>query len=279
MPQTNTANKRIRRFTLVQRIFHALLMVAFLTQGATGLARMYMLTPWGRWLGGLFGGYDAALRVHVVVGIFMIIAFFVHLAYMLFKIDWRRLPASLIGPDSLLPRPKDLVDFFRHIGWFLGFKKLPEFDRWGYWEKFDYWAVFWGMVILGITGLMMAFPFIASRNMPGWGLNVALWIHRIEGLLAMAHIFLVHFFVAHLRRHNFPMDRAMFAGSTDFDAVRHEKPAWYQRLKADGQLEQMLVADSAPAQRIVHYLFGYAVVAVGLFLLIGALANSGRVAW
>ena len=274
-----TTKKRIKRFSPLQRIFHLLLMLSFLIQGATGLARMYIETSWGKSLSLLFGGYEAAKTVHITIGIFMLCGLAIHIVYLLFKIDWRNFPASLFGPDSLLPRGKDVKDFFHHIGWFLGIKAAPRFDRWGYWEKFDYWAVFWGMIILGGTGLLLAFPLAASRVMPGWGLNVALWIHRIEALLAMAHLFIIHFFIAHLRRHNFPMDRAMFEGSADLEAVLHEKPAWIERLKNSSKLDNVLVADAMPAQRFIYYVFGYAAVAVGLFLLIGALMNISYISW
>ena len=68
---------------------------------------------------------------------FMLCGLAVHALYMLYKINWRKFPASLYGPDSLLPRPTDIKQFFQHIGWFLGFGKPPDFDRWGYLEKFD----------------------------------------------------------------------------------------------------------------------------------------------
>jgi hypothetical protein len=194
-------------------------------------------------------------------------------------IDWKGFPGSLFEPDSLVPRPKDLKDFFHHIGWFMGLKKAPQFDRWGYWEKFDYWAVFWGMVIMGTTGLLLAYPLLASKYMPGWGLNVAFWIHRIEALLAMAHLFIIHFFIAHLRRHNFPMDRAMFEGSVSLDATRHEKPAWVSRLQQEGDLEGALVTEAGVPRKIIFYLFGYSAVAFGLFLLIGAISNIAYISW
>ena len=274
-----TIKNRIKRFTLPQRLFHLLLMLSFLIQGATGLSRLYFPTPWARWLSGLFGGYESTLLVHIYVGIFMICAFLIHALYLIFKINWSAFPGSLFGPDSLLPRAKDIKDFFQHIGWFIGVTKAPRFDRWGYWEKFDYWAVFWGMVILGGTGLVLAYPLISTRFMPGWGLNIALWVHRIEALLALAHIFMIHFFIAHLRHHNFPMDRAIFEGSAKLSAVRHEKPAWINRLEEGGELEGVLVAEALPAQRIVYYMVGYIAVAAGLFLLIGALVNSPFISW
>lgn len=270
---------RIKRFTPVQRLFHLLLILTFLTQGSTGLARMYIETAWGKWLAWVFGGYEACLTIHKFVGIFMICCFVLNGFYLLFKVNWRELTVTLFGPDSLLPRPKDIKDFFQHIGWFLGAARAPQFDRWGYWEKFDYWAVFWGMFIMGGTGLLLAYPFAASRLMPGWGLNAAFWIHRIEAIMAMAHVFIIHFFIAHLRRHNFPMDRAMFEGSVDLDATRHERPAWIARLERAGKLESILVTEAKPCRRIVFFLLGYAALAFGVFLLVGGIVYSPYITW
>jgi thiosulfate reductase cytochrome b subunit len=260
-------------------MFHLGLMACFLVQSVSGLGRMFMHTAFGRGLCWVFGGYDAARTVHVAVGVFMLCGFALHLLYVLAKINWKGFPGSLFGPDSLLPHPRDLLQALQHTAWFLGLRRQPpEFDRWGYWEKFDYWAVFWGMTIIGITGLAMAYPLASTRAMPGWGLNLAFWVHRIEAVLAMAHIFVIHFFIGHLRPHNFPMDRAIFEGSADLEATRHERPAWIARLAADGKLEGALVAESAPGLKTLYYLIGYTAVVVGVFLLIGALANSGRIA-
>lgn len=273
------ANQRIKRFTPVQQLFHVLLMVSFLIQSATGLARMYIETKWGQQLAYLFGGYEAARTIHIYVGILMLAGFLIHIVYLLAKINWQRLSADLSGPDSLLPRFVDINHFFQHVGWFVGLRKQPDFDRWGYWEKFDYWAVFWGMVVIGITGLMLAFPLATSRAFPGWTLNVAFWVHRIEALLAIGHVFIIHFFIGHLRKMNFPMDRAMFEGSADFAHVRHERPAWIRRLEKANLLDGMLTTEAASGRRMVSYLFGYIGLAAGIYLLVGALANARLITW
>jgi cytochrome b subunit of formate dehydrogenase len=270
---------RIRRFTPVQQGFHLLLILAFLAQGATGLARLYIETAWGKRLAWVLGGYDVCLSIHKYVGILMICLFLAHVAYVLSRVDWKRFPASVTGPDSLVPRAKDLKDFFLHVGWFLNVTRPPEFDRWGYWEKFDYWAVFWGIPLLGVTGLLLAYPMTASRIMPGWGLNVALWIHRIEAILAMCHVFIIHFFIAHLRRHNFPMDRTMFEGSADLTATRHERPAWVARLQQAGTLDSLLVPEATEGFRAASYVLGYLFIAVAIYLLIGGLVNSPYITW
>lgn len=271
--------RRVKRFSAAQRLFHFFLMLFFLTQAATGFSRMYIETHWGRSLASFFGGYQWALTIHKWVGIFMLFLFVVHLLYVLNKVDWRRFPLSLQGPDSLLPRWLDLRQAIQHVGWFFARSTPPRFDRWGYWEKFDYWAVSWGMIILGGTGLILAYSLHSTRFLPGWTLNVAFWIHRIEAILAIAHVFIIHFFIAHLRRHSFPMDRAMFEGTVSLDAARQEKPAWIARLEQNGELEAVLVTKTNRHVRLLSYLIGFAAVGVGLFLLIGGLLNSPFITW
>ena len=273
-PQT-----RIRRFSPLQRLFHLFLMLTFLTQASTGLARMFIETRWGKNLAGLFGGYETCRTIHIYVGIFMLCGFALHAAYVISRIKWREFPRSLFGPDSLLLQLKDLKEFLLHVGWFLNVTRGPEFDRWGYWEKFDYWAVFWGIPVLGITGLLLAYPLSASQIMPGWMLNIAFWIHRIEAILAMCHVFIIHFFIGHLRPHSFPMDQAMFAGSVDVDDARHERPMWIARLERAGTLQSALVPAPSAAGRAVFYVFGYLAMATGVFLLIGGLVNAPFITW
>ncbi len=240
---------------------------------------MFIETPYGRGLSFVFGGYNMARVVHIYVGIFMLIGFLVHAVYLMFKVDWRRFPRSLFSSDSIVPHPADVKGFFSHMQWMFGRKPFPEFDRWGFWEKFDYWAVFWGMVIIGGTGLIMAFPLYVTRYIPGWFLNVAFWIHRIEAILAMAHVFIIHFFIAHLRRHNFPMDRAMFEGSVSLETARHERPAWVNRLQREGRLEALMVEDAHPLRRTFYYMIGYTALLIGLFLLFGGIFSSPYITW
>ena len=269
----------IKRFTLAQRLFHLVLMLCFVTQAVTGLARMYITTDWGKFLASLFGGYYGTLNIHWWVGLFMLAAFCVHIAYLFRRVDWKRLPGSIYGPDSILPRPEDASQAVQHIGWLLGLSKYPRIDRWTYLEKFDYWAVFWGICILGSTGVILYNPVFSSQYMPGWILNVLLWVHRIEALLAMGHVFIIHFFIAHLRRNNFPMDMAMFDGSVDLAKLRLERPAWVARMKQSGVLKRQIASEVTMEKRVLFYILGYAVMAIGVFLLIGGLVNSTALVW
>lgn len=276
---TSPGKMRLKRFTVVQRLFHLGLMLAFVIQATTGLARLYAQTSWGKGLTSLLGGPDQVLGIHKVVGVLLITLFAGHVLYALTRIKWTQFPARLFQPDSLIPQPADIGQFIRHTLWLAGLAPPPQFDRWTYWEKFDYWAVFWGMVIIGGSGVILYDPVATSRIMPGWSINLALWVHRIEAILAMGHVFIIHFFIAHFRRHSFPMDTVIFEGSMDLDEARHERPAWVARLEASGTIAQETVSAAAWPWRIVYYGFGLTVVAFCLYLLISGLVNAGHLTW
>ncbi|MEA3274322.1 MAG: cytochrome b/b6 domain-containing protein [Pseudomonadota bacterium] len=266
--------ENVRRFTPTQMLFHLGLVITFMLLSVTGLAWMFIETDWGKMLAAPFGGYTGVLEVHKITGLVLLAGFAAHILYSIWNIDWRHFPKSLLGPDTLVFQWRDVKDFFRHLGWILGLVKGPEFDRWSWWEKFDYWAVWWGLIIVGVTGLMLYNPVLSSEYMPGWLLNLALWVHRIEAVLAMVHIFTIHFFVEHWRPRCFPYSATMFEGSKDIDHLREEHPAWIARLEAEGRLDDLLVPPAPVPMRILYFGVGYALIGLGVFLLVFGLLNA-----
>ncbi len=267
--------KRLKRFTVTHRLWHLLLIILFMTLGLTGLAWMYIETAWGQLLAAPFGGYQGALDWHRIAGLFFLAGFAFHLIYLLARIDWKRFPRSLLGPDTLVFQWVDIKGFFQHFLWIFGLAKAPRFDRWSWWEKFDYWAVWWGLVIVGITGLMLYNPVLSSDYIPGWLLNIALWVHRIEAVLAMGHVFTVHFYVENFRPTALPFNASMFDGTISLEDAREEHPEWVARLEKEGRLDKLMVPEPPVPLRILYFLGGYAIIALGLFLLIFALLNFG----
>ncbi|MDX9785548.1 MAG: cytochrome b/b6 domain-containing protein [Desulfobacterales bacterium] len=265
---------RIKRFNSLERCFHFFLIVTFLIQTATGFSRVFVSTHWGERLIAFWGGYKAATTLHIWVGMVMIIGFVIHTFYILARIRWRNFSESVFGPDSLMPNLNDARNITQQVLYFFGLRPPPRFDRWTYWEKFDYWAVYWGMPLLAITGLMTAYPLMTSQVFPGWFLNIAALLHRAEAVLAVSYIFIVHFFIGHLRPFSFPMNEAMFSGSVPLEELQEEKPVWVARLENDGQLQQL--RSNVPARwfRIAYFMFGYAALCVGIYLLVNGIIYS-----
>ena len=270
---------RIVRFNIFDRLFHVFIMVTFLIQAVTGMGRLLYTTNFGKTVVGLFGGYGGATRVHNNVGILMIIGFVIHIVYVLAKVEWKTWHKSLFDADSLMPRPADVVHLGQKIRWFFGLGPPPAFDRWTYWEKFDYWAVFWGLPLLAVTGLPLMYPIAASSIMPGWVLNVLVLLHRAEALLAMLYIFIIHFTIGHLRRGMFPMNECMFAGSVELEKEREEKPLWIARLEEEGRLEEAVVPGPPYWYRVMYFIFGYTALAIGLYLLFTIIIYRNYIEW
>ena len=179
----------------------------------------------------------------------------------------------LRGPNSILFTKTDLVQFFQSLKWFIGKGERPRYGRWTYWEKFDYFAVFWGVFVIGLTGLILWFPVFFTRFMPGWFVNVATIIHSDEALLAVGFIFTIHFFNTHFRPDKFPMDPVIFTGRVPVKELEYDKPAEYEAMKASGELEERMVEPATEGAEKGFRIFGFMMLAIGL-LLIAAIVYS-----
>ena len=269
-----TPKSRIKRFSITDRLFHLFLMLTFTVQAATGFSRLFITTVWGKKLSYVFGGYETALTIHTWAGALMIVGIVVHTIYLLTRIKWGNFVKSIFGPDSLVPNLYDVKHLWQRTLWIFGLGAPPRLNRWTYWEKFDYWAVYWGLPLLAITGLMLMYPFLTSRVLPGWSLNIAALLHKAEAILAISYIFIVHFFIGHLRPSSFPMNEGMFSGSVPLEEAMEEKPAWIERLKEEGKLEILETSPPATWYRVIYYVFGYSVLISGIYLIINAIIYS-----
>jgi cytochrome b subunit of formate dehydrogenase len=167
----------------------------------------------------------------------------------------------------MIPTWQDCKDFVAHQKWFFGKGPKPQFDRWTYWEKFDYFAVFWGVFAIGVSGLVMWFPQFFSLFLPGWVINIALIVHSDEALLAAGFIFTIHFFNTHFRLEKFPMDTVIFSGRVSKTELLHERRRWYDRLLAAGRLSDMRATGDWEHWKTIARSFGYLFFGAGLVLL------------
>jgi cytochrome b subunit of formate dehydrogenase len=212
------AGQTFRRFSPFDRILHFMLISSFMILVLTGLPLAFPTAPWAARLMEFFGGYPTRGIIHRIFACILIAGFTALIAYILYFLFMKKIPGRpgfrerLFGPDSLFPRIRDVRDLLAMLKWFVDRGPRPEFDRWSYWEKFDFFAVFWGMVIIGTSGLIRWFPVFFTRFLPGWIVNVAVILHSDEALLALGFIFTVHFFNNHLRPRNFPLNTVIFTG-------------------------------------------------------------------
>ncbi len=262
------------RFEPIHRTLHVMVIVSFLGLALTGLPLKYGHQEWGKTLAGVMGGFDATSVLHRICAVVTVFYAAAHLSWLVKKIvqlreqgvAWRRL---LFGPDSPVPNLRDFVDLYRMARWFVGLGEKPVFERWTYWEKFDYWAVFWGVIIIGTAGLILWFPNLFTLVLPGWVLNVAKIIHSEEALLATGFVFAIHFFNTHLRADKFPLDMAILTGLVTEAELREERPEFLRRIEQEGKLDRL--AATAPSQRRLWLIAmgGFVALAIGLGLLVG----------
>jgi cytochrome b subunit of formate dehydrogenase len=275
------ATKHVRRFGPMWRLAHLVFALSVMTLVLTGMAVFFPETGWAKAVMAAFGSPRIAGQVHRLAAYTMLGIFAIHLVAVSINILRKWKDFKFFGPDSFVPNWKDLDDIIGMFKWFLGDGPRPRIERWSYWEKFDYWAVFWGMAIIGGSGMMLAFPHVVASYLPGWVFNVAMVVHGEEAVLAAVFLFTVHFFNNHFRPDKLPPpDVVMFTGSQSLQEFRHEHRAQYDRLVETGQLEKYLVdAPSAPFT-LASKILGLVLIAFGLALLamiaIGFLSGGGH---
>ncbi len=265
---TKTGGRFFTRFTRQQRYMHAVLFTTFLGLAGTGLPLRFSESIWARGLARGVGGFGAILFFHKLCAVVLTIAFLIHLKEIFTRGIVHREMGVFWGSNSMVANWKDAKDLFGHLRWFVGLGPKPNFDRYAYWEKFDYWAVFWGMIVIGFSGYAMWFAPFFAHFLPGWALNAVLVIHSEEGLLAILFIFSIHFVNTHLRPDSFPMDMVVFTGVESEEEFKLKRPLEYERLKREGKLEGRL--GEAPQTWLINFsrVVGTIAIVIGLTLLV-----------
>ena len=254
------------RFTRTERLMHALLFSSFLGLSLTGLPLLFSDRPWAQFFVQAIGVRTAGY-VHRFFAVILIGTFLWHLSLIVERLFLKKDFGILWGPNSLVPQPRDVREFVGHMRWFLHLGPRPKFDHFTYWQKFDYWAVFWGMAIIGGSGLLLWFPAFFSRFVPGWVFNIATVIHGEEALLAVIFIFTVHFFNENLRPEKFPMDTVMFTGRVTADELRDERPGEWERLREEGSFDALVAPAPSQALYRAGRVIGTTAISLGLVLV------------
>jgi len=277
-PVTQTANKVksqpkvYRRFRPVHIVLHLFVVSSFLGLALTGLPLKFNHTMWGKALMDFYGGTSNAGIIHRICAIITFGYLFIALV-MSFRFLFSKKHSNesfyrrLFGPDSLFPNRKDFRDIRAMFRWFFFRGPKPKFDRWTYWEKFDFLAVFWGVAVIGSSGLLLWFPEFFGSFLPGWVFNVATIIHSDEALLAVGFIFTIHFFNTHFRFEKFPMDFVIFNGQVTEEEMVHERSEQWERYQQQGIAKDFEVNKPSPiAWDIAMSLFGLLALLTGLIL-------------
>lgn len=217
-----------QRFGLQFRVQHIFLFTSTLGLIITGVP-LWCLGRieygWSQDVVSFFGSIEIIRLLHRFCGVVLVLVSVYHLLYTFLTREGRR---EFI---ELLPRLKDVADVTRNSLYFLGLsRQRPRFSRYTYYEKFDYWAVYWGCVIMIGTGLVLWFPGVAAKVVPWLTYELAAEIHADEAVLATLALLVWHFYNVHFNPSRFPGTLLWWHGRISRKEMLREHPLEYEKL-------------------------------------------------
>jgi cytochrome b subunit of formate dehydrogenase len=172
---------------------------------------------------------------HRIAGVVLLLVGLYHLIYLVVSKNGRKLVIDF------LPVKKDLADIVGTVRWLLGLRKeKPQIGRFGYAEKMEYWAVIWGTIIMGVTGLVVWFKMEVTHWLPRWAVDVALTIHYYEAILACLAILVWHFYHVMFDPDVYPLNLACWDGKVS-EQWQHEEHGLEKPVKAPIPADKMNV--------------------------------------
>ncbi len=235
------AVREFERFSWNFRTQHMILLASCLILILTGLPLKFHEARLSQLFFDLVGGVQMSTLIHRIGAVGLIAVGAYHLLFLVAFREGRR------DFWELLPRPKDAKDFWQMLRYFLGKTDVkPRFGRFSYVEKFDYWAVYWGMVIMIGSGLILWYLETFLQYLPKFAADIAREAHSDEGLLATLAIIIWHFYNVHLNPENFPMNWTMFTGKISEMEMRRHHPLEYEERMAARTIHPVVPGIAAP---------------------------------
>jgi formate dehydrogenase gamma subunit len=228
--------RTIVRLTFNQRIQHWLLLTSFTVLVLSGFALQYP----DSWLAWSLGGSESLRRIlHRVAAVVMLVVGAYHLVYL----GWSQEGRAWV--KDMLPARKDFSDLIGNFAYYLGIRKeKPKVARFGYAEKAEYWAVVWGTIIMGLTGLMIWFKISIFGFLSRWWIDVALAVHFYEAVLATLAIIVWHFYHVIFDPDVYPVNFAFIDGKVSEDFYKEEHEFAYEQMQAQPPPQELKVDES-----------------------------------
>ncbi|HYB89884.1 MAG TPA: cytochrome b/b6 domain-containing protein [Candidatus Binataceae bacterium] len=226
-------NEYVIRFSVRQRIEHLFVMLLFVVLGLSGLAQKFFEAQWAQWVIAAMGGIHRVRWVHRGAGILFAAVVAAHIAAALVLVISKR-----TSPSMVITR-KDFRDAVMMMRYYLRVSdEQARFDRYDYRQKFEYWGMVVGSLLMIVTGLMLFFPVLTTRFLPGEFIPAARTAHSNEGLLAFLIVITWHIYNAHLSPDVFPFDVGIFTGKVSHERMEKEHPLEYERMRASAEREK-----------------------------------------
>jgi formate dehydrogenase subunit gamma len=243
------------RSTVNQRIQHIILLTCVIVLVLTGMPLKFHDAAWAPYLYSLFGGIKVAPIIHKTFGCILLALFVYHLIYLSYNIYVRQIAPlrkkkelsvgklfKLLVTQPLMPNGKDLKDIIQLIKYLLFLTdQKPQGDEFTWKNKFDYWAPFWGIPVLGISGLIMWNKEFATSYLPGEIINFALIAHSDEALLAALFLFIWHWYNVHFKTSVFPMGTVFMTGYLSEKLMVEDHYEHYVKIMEQAGLENEIL--------------------------------------
>jgi len=223
----NEEGETFLRFNRNFRFQHMVMFTSVIILIFSGMPLKFPNFVLSRFVIGFLGGIQNSTIVHRI-GAGMLIYFMIHhLLYTILTRDGRR------DFMLLLPKPGDAKDIVHNIRHFLGkVPDKPRFGRFSYIEKFDYWAVYWGCVIMIGSGLFLWFETDVMQFLPKYAVDMAHEMHSDEALLATLAIVIWHFYNVHFNPDRFPGTLLWWHGQLTEHEMKEEHPLELEEILA-----------------------------------------------
>jgi cytochrome b subunit of formate dehydrogenase len=218
------------RFTVGQRLEHLAVVVLFTVLVVTGAPQKFYQAEWARTLLIAMGGVTWTRTLHHLAGVLFALVVVVHLI----QAVWGRRRAL----GTIAPQRKDFSDAIQMLRYYVGTsKRRPRFDRFDYRQKFVYWGLLFGALVMMATGFILLYPIPVAKLLPGELIPIAKVTHSNEGLVTFLVVIVWHIFNAHLNPDVFPLDTSIFTGRISRKRMQREHPLELERLEATERKE------------------------------------------
>jgi cytochrome b subunit of formate dehydrogenase/mono/diheme cytochrome c family protein len=257
------AARTYSRFNLSARLQHVIMLLSFTTLAITGLVQKFALNPISLWVARLWGGIENLRSTHHVAATVLMLVAIYHLVEIGHKVFVLRMRMSM------LPSLQDIRDAWYALTYNVGLGKArPQFGRYGFEEKAEYWALIWGILIMALTGFMMWNPLATIDILPGDFIPAAKTAHGAEAILAVLAIVVWHMYGVHVKR----LNTSMWTGKLTEEEMLHEHPLELADIKAGA--EKLAQPSVVRSRQMIYYPIATLVAAGLLFGIYGFVGSE-----